>query len=185
MDAVTYNNTTGETAVYPRETNNFGLAYCWFGLLGELSELKDVLSFVDFNDKEETSNYEKNIIKEAGDVFWYVSEICNNLEDLNFEAILEEAVKQSKMEFPDFDDNYFFKIISFSEQIKKYYRDSKPIDVQQLRVILANMLASIIAFAKDEAKANLETILEINYNKLHNRRKTGTLHGDGDHREEA
>lgn len=177
-----YNETTRETAVYPREVNNFGLAYCWFGLLGELSELRNVPEDVD---PEGIEGYKKNIIKESGDVFWYVSEICNNVSDLNFERVIVSALEISKFEFPGFEDNYYHRIVEFSENIKKYYRDNKTLDINLMEKILSDMLASIISLFDAEANVSLEEVLQINYEKLHNRRKTGTLHGDGDHREEA
>lgn len=151
-----YQKIIGQTAVYPKQVDNFGLAYCWLGLLGEWNE------FLNAN--------QTNIKKEFGDFCWYLVAFCKEA-DIDVKEIFN----------PNNIDSHYQDI---SENIKKYYRDGKPLDKNNIIKALSSKfyngkkIIEMWGYSFD-----LEEILEINYNKLIKRRETNTLHGDGDNRE--
>ncbi len=152
---------------YPEKINNFGLAYCWLGLIGESQEVLNC----DINES-------LNMKKEIGDVLWYTTEICNILqldvqEVVNIIKDLEVSLAQASL-IPG--------IYEYSEKIKKFYRDDAVLDPETVLAVLANNLDELLWIA-DLTSADLPEILEINYQKLMKRRETGTLHGSGDNRE--
>lgn len=80
MNLTEYQFKASETAVYPGRKTFQGLIYCVLGLNGEAGEvaekikkiIRDNKSFIDPIRKQE-------IIKELGDVLWYVSQCCEEL----------------------------------------------------------------------------------------------------------
>lgn len=182
MDLNTYKTIIHKTAVYPTEVKSFGIAYCYLGLLGETNELAQALE-----DYLNAECEKKDVIKEIGDVYWYVTALCKelniNLNDIletnhtpSFDGVLEELVV-------DFNYGAVPSLISLSESIKKFYRDNKNIDTTEVIKILIpffqqiNLIITNLGYSQND-------ILLINYNKLIKRRSTNTLHGDGDNREE-
>jgi len=83
-----YDKEAEKTAVYPRE-NNIGLCYVFLGLVEEAGECSGKIKKII---RDETSiekgieNKKQDIIKELGDVLWYVSacarEIGTDLETI-------------------------------------------------------------------------------------------------------
>ncbi len=73
-----------------------------------------------------------------------------------------------------------------AEKIKKIYRDKEGIvsweDKEAIKKEMGDCLWYITALS-NELQITLEDIMETNYNKLIERRRTGTLHGSGDNRE--
>lgn len=165
MDLTTYQDMIAKVAVYPEEV---GFAYCTLGIVGELGEFMDAY---EEEDKE-------RIAKEAGDVFWYLTaitskELGGDINDLFTFDIIEQhpgvvfigMVKaQSRI----------------AENIKKYYRDSKAIEIESDITLMANSLFTLLVLKG----LSVENVLKKNYDKLLKRRETNTLHGDGDNREE-
>lgn len=158
MEIGEYKGIIKETAIYPTKVDNFGLAYCWLGLIGESEEAM----LAEGEDK----------IGEIGDVVWYSTAIANEM-NLNLENILHSTI--------DVND-YYPNLNEYSEKIKKYYRDNTPIDVEELENVLAYNLKNVFAFCMVE-EDTLDEIMEKNYTKLIKRRETNKLHGDGNHRE--
>ena len=172
MDLKTYNETTGNTAVYPRDVNNFGLAYCFLGLIDEASELQEVLW------KE--SPDPMSVAKESGDCFWYLSQICNEYTLLNFGKIVVEACN-IEHDLPTPLD--IGKLAILAGGVKKFYRDGKDLDINLFHNTLVSFFEDIISNMR-YYKISLSDTLEMNYAKLIKRRETNTIHGDGDNREE-
>lgn len=168
MNIRDYKEVIEKTAIYPREVNSFGIAYTYFGMMGEFKEYEESL----------IAKNKKNIFKEAGDVFWYVTAFCTETQ-LSIEKIYNDSLLQKHNYIPlkKVKDSF----LSFSEDIKKFYRDNKPLNLDKAYTLINNLLISLMNFFSEE---EIENILKINYEKLIKRRETNTLHGDGDHRED-
>jgi len=94
MDFDNYQIEARKTAIYPNKDNNF--IYPTLGLVGESGEVAEKIKKV-LRDRNGTFDYESKIAlkKELGDVLWYLSNLCdelnfslkdvakNNLEKLN------------------------------------------------------------------------------------------------------
>lgn len=161
MNIEEYSKIIKETAIYPKSVDNFGLAYCYLGLLGEICEFDNADTF-------------ESQAKEAGDVIWYITAFCN---EANIDVQDVWNCKASIKGLPI--------IPELAEHIKKHYRDDKPLDkklfIKCLGRIIWYIEETFIIFHKYELDWN--EIRQLNYDKLMARRATNTLHGDGDDRE--
>lgn len=175
MEIKDYREIIQKTAIYPNKVNNFGLAYCWLGLIGETQEfIKEATNSDQFENNIININ---NLKKKLGDVIWYTTAIANILE-LDLDRIL----------YP----NCFYyetidNICTYCEAIKKYYRDNTELDKVYIENILSNNIHSIIGNKRNLNIINVEDIpeiMKINYEKLIKRRETNTLSGSGSNREE-
>lgn len=147
-----------KTAVYPKQVNNFGVAYCYMGLEDELNEVID---------KSQTGGTEKEVEDEIGDCLWYVCALCNEL-NIPFDTVLKNRTANPtnyKVEMPGI--------------FKKFYRDNKPINTE---VVSRELTYIVYQLCEHLSEDKILEILENNYNKLMKRRETNTLHGDGDYR---
>lgn len=153
-----YQKIIEQTAVYPTTVQNFGLAYCYLGLIGEYDEF---LKVTNLNDAK----------KEFGDVVWYITAFCKEA-DIDLKSVFNNPKENLSLQ-------------KIAEDIKKYYRDNKPLNKDKITNVLSTLLYNCkLAFSfTAEPEPNIEEILEINYTKLMKRRETNTLHGDGDNRE--
>tara|TARA_A100001388_G_C28576036_1_gene406591 strand:+ start:356 stop:697 length:342 start_codon:yes stop_codon:yes gene_type:complete len=84
MDFNKYQEKSRETAIYPKE---YAVVYPTLGLAGEAGEVADKIKKI-IRDKggEFTQDDRLEIRKELGDVLWYISQICSDL-DLGLESI--------------------------------------------------------------------------------------------------
>ena len=176
MDILDYKDIIKKTAVYPEKVDNFGLAYSWLGLLGEAEESRTVYEeFI--NEQNPTEELKNNLIKEIGDVCWYATNISVIL-DLDLNKVFNlggnfyEKLNSTK------------SIVAYSENIKKYYRDNKPINKEEAQSVLNLLISGMFLSLERFDFVSLDIVLEKNYNKLIKRRETNTLNGDGDNREE-
>lgn len=180
MNVKEYVDLIDKTAVYPRSVDNFGIAYCFLGLLDESMEVEEAWEKYELGEVGEDV-----LLKEFGDVYWYTTALCKLLE------IDPAAVIFNLNSFERYDDlpsgNPF-------GMIKKFYRDDKPIDKQVMEKFLFFMLDDVIDIKIRQMRLNLTSrgepidnitkgnILQMNYDKLIKRRKEGTIQGDGDNR---
>jgi NTP pyrophosphatase (non-canonical NTP hydrolase) len=148
-----------QTAVYPKSVDNFDLAYCYLGIMGESYELVKATERYDI----------VNMKKEAGDVIWYTTALAN-FYNLNIEELFVRK---------DESDEDLDLFMSFPELIKKYYRDNKDIPIDTIKTIITIIWNSTIEEFTDE---EVSEILQTNYDKLLKRKKDGVLKGDGDNR---
>lgn len=173
-----YKERVRETAIYPNQGINH--IYPCLGLIGEFGELS---SNVNTGwDYEYVDQFHLAVKKEIGDCFWYIVKIYDELkEDLNLDL---ETVKYSFTA-----DNHLDIGVSYigyiAEALKKCIRDNDGIlDAEKRLIILnntshiQNLLLSFILFMG----YNLETILQMNVDKLQSRKERGVLHGSGDNR---
>lgn len=71
-----YQNKATETAVYGQKDP---IGYCILGLTGEAGELANKYKKVLRGDKELTDSFRNDMIKELGDVQWYVAMLAKEL----------------------------------------------------------------------------------------------------------
>ena len=151
-----YQAFTPTTAVYPKETE---LLYLSLGLMGEMMEWFE-------------SGYD---LKEAGDVFWYCSQICNYMGEPLYDIFNSaEYVK-----------DYHCKI-NLAENLKKHLRDGKDISeaVMSYMVWALSQLRNRYYYSVNNpslAETTI-TILKMNMEKLSDRKDRNVLNGDGDSR---
>ncbi len=150
-----YTDIIQKTAVFPKQVNDFSLAYFTLGLFDELSEYYDALI---------ENSSDMAIIKEAGDVCWYACGIANHLE-LDFMELVNNRQKDKSL-------NPFLLL----GLVKKHYRDNKELDKEQVSKIL-----KIILYECMEGH-DPELILRTNYEKLIDRLERNAIQGSGDNR---
>lgn len=77
MEVSKYQEIVDKTAIYPKE---IGLLYCTLGLCGESGEVAEKVKKL-YRDSQGvvTEDFKNTIIKELGDVLWYVTAIANEL----------------------------------------------------------------------------------------------------------
>tara|TARA_B100000886_G_scaffold130557_1_gene88013 strand:- start:2318 stop:2647 length:330 start_codon:yes stop_codon:yes gene_type:complete len=95
MDFKTYQKKARETAQYPNLGSNY--IYPTLGLVGESGEVAEKVKKV-IRDKEGLFDNEskKNIKKELGDVLWYISNLCTEL-DFNMDDIALQNLEKLKL----------------------------------------------------------------------------------------
>jgi hypothetical protein len=154
-----YQNFTPTTAVYPGSGtgNQLEILYLSLGLMGEVLEWYD-------------SGYDE---KEAGDIFWYCSQVCNlygwQLSDL-FASI----------------NHYESCEVNLAEALKKYLRDDK----NPMPVIYDYMRGAISGIKRQYAYSvnnppledTIVKILTMNRDKLIDRQNRDVIRGDGNER---
>ena len=79
MDFDNYQKEARKTAIYPNKDNNF--IYPTLGLVGECGEIAEKIKKI-LRDKNGNFDYESKLAikKELGDVLWYLSNLCDELE---------------------------------------------------------------------------------------------------------
>ena len=79
MNFDNYQTEARKTAIYPNKDNNF--IYPTLGLVGESGEVAEKIKKI-LRDKNGKLDYESKLAikKELGDVLWYISNLCNELE---------------------------------------------------------------------------------------------------------
>jgi len=145
-----YQQFTPTTALYPgaNEHKQDELLYLTLGIWGELQEW------------DESGHNEK----EAGDVLYYLSQLCNYYgEDLHY--ILCER-----------DPTYIQ--INIAENLKKMIRDGKKIDG-----VVLQLMENVICIFKDYySEMHFAAFIQNNMNKLTSRKERGVIQGDGNER---
>lgn len=160
MEIKDYQEIIKKTAVFPIKVEDFGIAYCYLGIIGETDEATQCSS--------------SEAMKEIGDVIWYTTALCQQLS-LDLEKVLSLSREIER-------DTINLDINSLAEHVKKHYRDNKVID----KLLFEDVLTENLCYLFDLntiSYDDLPEIMELNYNKLIKRRETNTLHGSGDNRE--
>ena len=159
MDFNIYMKESAETAVYS------WLVYLFLGLCGEVGELIE---------KCDTPHPAQEVAKEAGDVLWYCAAI---LRDLNLMPRLCTAPTHQSW-LPIFAGR-------IAERAKKAYRDNGGEFTVEAKDEIAAMVSHIVVSIESlgiRMGYSLEKIMEINLQKLRDRKKRQALQGDGDNR---
>jgi NTP pyrophosphatase (non-canonical NTP hydrolase) len=151
-----YQKFTPTTAIYPKDVE---LVYLTLGLMGELQEWFD-------------SGYD---LKEAGDIFWYCSQLCNYYDlELYITYSHAESIK-----------DYYCKV-NIAEQLKKHLRDGKDIrdTVYQYMIYALSQLRHRYHYSMNNPSLSetIINIIKLNTEKLSDRKDRNVLQGDGDTR---
>lgn len=155
-----YQEFTPTTAIYPgaNQKKDEELVYLLFGLLGETEEWFE-------------SGYD---LKEAGDIFWYISQLCN-INNMELDLVYKEA------------ETYCIKYKpNIAEAAKKYLRDYKdphPI-IYEYMLYIISLIRNTYSCTNiySDIDETIKTILMQNTDKLTDRSNRGVLKGDGDNR---
>lgn len=128
-------------------------AHVTLGIVGETDE-----AFQAYKEYFLGLEIQSNVVKEFGDVLWYMSELAN---EFNIELKVVEFQKKK-------DIIIHRRIGWIAENIKKYLAYNKPVDVQILSDHLNNILSEI-KYYLETVDYTLEECLDLNIEKLQKR----------------
>tara|TARA_Y100000034_G_scaffold136841_1_gene216282 strand:+ start:6493 stop:6996 length:504 start_codon:yes stop_codon:yes gene_type:complete len=157
------------TAIYPNRGNN--LPYTILGLIEELME---------FEEKMSEDSGKEDLIKEAGDVLWYMNAACF---ELKHEISEIDTISQCRVEFDEI--NVSKEIMTLAGKTKKFIRDDEgKIENEKLKSLLGSFVNILnhIRVAADLYDFTIEEVMEKNIDKLFSRKERGVLKGSGDNR---
>jgi NTP pyrophosphatase (non-canonical NTP hydrolase) len=154
------------TAIYPDIGNNY--SYPLLGLIEECSEVDEKI--------ETGDNSIGNIMKELGDVYWYLSSCCFELK-INFLELIKSPI-ETKLKL----STEASKIAGY---LKKIIRDDDGIlvDEKKEKIILSlKKIVYIVNRYESEYRISKLDIMNTNLEKLFSRKSRGVLKGSGDNR---
>lgn len=163
-----YQKATETTEIRPQTaTVNLRLMCSICGLMEEVEELEAITQYT------EDKTAIPSMIKEAGDVLYYVASIARET-GIDLESIAHRELKHN---IP--------KMLPL-KLLKKTYRDMDGVMShaykEQLWDYLKNLLHYIRRVCIDDCRVPIETVMETNIDKLQDRLKRGVIQGDGDTR---
>jgi len=181
-----YQDDAISTAIYPLTTSIY---YPALGLAGEYGELIEKMHKGDHG----------LILKEMGDLLWYIANLANDLECTLTEMLALigcTATRFEQLELFALDsrgglqvgnprDFMGIKIGAICEKVKKLYRDDDGILTAERRTNILTSLAWVligICVLSSEFSVRVEPIAELNLRKLASRKQREVIHGDGDTR---
>lgn len=92
MDIQEYQKKAWETAIYPNKGKN--LSYPALGLGGETGEVLEKIKKITRDEGSEiTKEKKEELVKEMGDVLWYLAALATEL-NLNLKEILEKNISK-------------------------------------------------------------------------------------------
>ena len=184
-----YQSSANTVAIYPGrlgerlEITTSGLFYVVLGLSGEIGELQEKII---------CQEHEDLIIKEFGDVYWYISQVCMEL-DTPMSHLLRVKVNFKKLRKIQ-DASYMIErqLLSLSilsgrinEILKKSFRDNNghitPAKKEEIIEILSKIIHSLSGVA-GMCNIDPEEAMHKNIEKLFSRKERGVLGGSGDNR---
>lgn len=180
MDIEHYQKFVNKTAFFPKSSQGRNLSYLVMGIVEEVGEI------FEFIVKKETLNENEYIleqtIKESGDLLWYITAICN---EINFS--LERLMQYAKVKKNKHISNSSLLIYlgNLSGAVKKMIRDDNEKITDKKSDLIINNLCYILMFVLqlcDENNVKFKVVLEINAKKIKDRQKRGTLKGSGNDR---
>jgi NTP pyrophosphatase (non-canonical NTP hydrolase) len=180
MDIERYQKFVNKTAFFPKSSQGRNLSYLVMGIVEEVGEI------FEFIVKKETLNETEYIleqtIKESGDLLWYITAICN---EINFS--LEKLMQYAKVKKNKHISNSFLLIClgNLSGAVKKMIRDDNEKITDKKSDLIINNLCYILIFILqlcEENNVKFKVVLEMNVKKIESRQKRGTLKGSGNDR---
>jgi NTP pyrophosphatase (non-canonical NTP hydrolase) len=97
MEFSNYQNQSKRTAVYPGEYSNTGLMYVALGLCGESGEIaNNVKKLIRDSNGEMSAERHDLLVKELGDVLWYLAMLCYELDTTLETVALRNLAKLRK-----------------------------------------------------------------------------------------
>lgn len=162
------------TAIYPGK-----LAYPTLGLCGEVGELADAID----------CNKDAEILKEAGDVLWYVANVANDC-GVELSEVCKRKTFQNRTKRVYWDSNEAMIEMTVqagvvAENVKKTIRDNDGVleDKRKGNIVKAlKALMVVLAEIVNNSGSTLEKCAEMNLDKLRSRQERGVLTGDGNNR---
>jgi len=163
-----YQSWTRSTAIYPAAGTGevAELMYLALGLAGEVGELTQL-----------KSRQHPELLKELGDVAWYVARLASALN-----LTLSEPQLPVSTDFATQCLNLAHLAGMICNSVKKLYRDG---DNPQLRAKIQPTLLEIVAQLATlaiDSNSVLADVLAQNHDKLESRKSRNQLSGSGDHR---
>jgi len=185
IDTIKYQKFVNKTAFFPRSTQGRNISYLVMGIVEEVGEIYEFI--LKKQKLKDTDNYLNEyvitqIIKELGDLVWYVTAICN---EMSFP--LERLMQYTKVKLEN-NVNHSSLLLylgDLSGAVKKMIRDDKEIITEEKSNLIITNLCYILVYVLQICKNNqvkFKTVLEVNMNKIKNRMKNGTLQGSGNDR---
>jgi NTP pyrophosphatase (non-canonical NTP hydrolase) len=96
MEFLNYQNQAKRTAIYPGTHTDIGLMYVTLGLNGEAGEIANNVKKIIRDDLVITEERSDEIIDEMGDVLWYLTMLCYELETTLETVALRNIAKLKK-----------------------------------------------------------------------------------------
>jgi len=149
-------------------------AYCALALGGELGEL--MMAYERFKTNPHR-NREEDVLKELGDVLWYVAALCQSLE-LKMSNINSQEVACLPLGLTT-------RCGAIQERVKKLYRDGHGLVTPDVREVLRRDIKEFFGGLLYLARGygfTVDAITATNLAKLTDRRARNVLHGSGDDR---
>ena len=171
MNLDEYSEKAIHTAIYPNKGNN--IVYPVLGLIGETGEVVDKLM------QAMTDN--EGLIKEIGDVFWYINAICYELQ-VEFKTVIKgDNITPTQLNILEL----LRTNTEIAEKTKKILRDNNGVITQEYIIFMVSQLKCIsqpLISSGLLINTGLEEILEKNIEKLFSRQERNQLKGSGDNR---
>lgn len=162
-----YQRKARATAAYPTEYN---LIYPVLGLAGEAGEFAHAVGQSD-----------EKIIKELGDIYWYVANIAHDAG-----ISLLEVAKLSPGSVSLWTPGIASTVGNVCEVVKKTIRDHGNVwnvsRVLLLKEALRDVLEALRVTVDCMPYTTVRAVLETNLKKLESRKARGTIQGEGDNR---
>jgi NTP pyrophosphatase (non-canonical NTP hydrolase) len=180
MNFKEYQKAASQTALYPQDK---GLYYTALGLVDELGELAEKLYvIVDDQPHRYSTNDKTDIMKETGDVLWYVAMLAKEL-DIDLEFPVSSIMRPEVHLGYDVVGEALVVACKVAGRVKKIIRDgSDATKVDAIRMYLEAILNKLSKATHHLGLFSLETVAGYNIYKLTDRSVRGVLQGDGDTR---
>ena len=178
MDIEHYQKFVNKTAFFPKSSQGRNLSYLVMGIVEEVGEI------FEFIVKKETLNEYilEQIIKESGDLLWYITAICNEI-NFSLERLMQYAKVKKNKHISN--NSLLIYLGNLSGAVKKMIRDDNEKITDKKSDLIINNLCYILMFVLqlcDENNVKFKVVLEINAKKIKDRQKRGTLKGSGNDR---
>lgn len=180
MDIEHYQKFVNKTAFFPKSSQGRNLSYLVMGIVEEVGEI------FEFIVKKETLNENEYIleqtIKESGDLLWYITAICNEI-NFSLERLMQYAKVKKNKHISN--NSLLIYLGNLSGAVKKMIRDDNEKITDKKSDLIINNLCYILIFVLqlcDENNVKFKVVLEINAKKIKDRQKRGTLKGSGNDR---
>lgn len=180
MNFKEYEAHAASTACYQKEV---AIPYVIMGLTSELAEVYE---------KVDCAAEAKEIVKEIGDVLWYVAMTRQELDlpELEFPEIVKKLTDEDVYRSSP---SYLLQRVGIiSEHVKKFFRDDdykagfpekrKEASHKALEQILQGLQNLAVYIEGDKGDYSLMSIARGNVEKLAKRKVENKIHGDGDNR---
>lgn len=173
MELNSYQEKAVTYALYPVE---HAVTYPSIGVVDEGLELLEKCT-INYEDKLERK---KEITKEAGDVFWYMATLCQDLE-IPLQEMTRNLILPRKEDYTDIRLQFMIDLQHFVGKTKKRLRGDDGITDEITLTHLQEVYGSFMVLLTEE-EIDVKEALQNNIDKLEDRKERGVLKGDGDNR---